>query len=250
MGSQTGAVIAKHIDSVIKHYKLEGKVCSVITDNGSNYVKAFKTCQSVIDCNIDDNIDNDVNDNIHQEQNVDDFECIEIGDLLCDMAGTSDIILPAHKRCSAHCFNLIATRDILPGVAHEDSDFQQFVNTITSKCQALFNKQSRSAKVADSIKSKIGRYFVTPVATRWNSNFDCLKLVLKMLKTKREQMQEIFNELQLATLTVEEEAFLEEYIKVSLLESIILIMFHLMAVKNKNLNSIQIGIPFHFRSWT
>lgn len=42
IGSQTYDVLATLLEEVFNEYGIEGKVSSVVTDNGSNFCKAFR----------------------------------------------------------------------------------------------------------------------------------------------------------------------------------------------------------------
>lgn len=77
---------------------------------------------------------------------------------------SSEIKLPKHQRCAAHTLNLIATVDIQE--AEKDGTYKVNSRRVFSKCQAIFNKQNQSSQCADNIKEIVGRYLITPNATR------------------------------------------------------------------------------------
>lgn len=75
-----------------------------------------------------------------------------------------NLTLPRHQRCAAHTLNLIATVDI--GDAEKDHAYKILSKRVFGKCQAIFNKQNQSSQCADKIKNILGRYLITPNATR------------------------------------------------------------------------------------
>jgi len=75
-----------------------------------------------------------------------------------------DMKLPKHQRCAAHTLNLIATVDILE--AEKDGPYKVLSRRVFAKCQSIFNKQNQSTQCADKIKEILGRYLITPNATR------------------------------------------------------------------------------------
>lgn len=87
---------------------------------------------------------------------------------------SSEIKLPKHQRCATHTsvkfnvhtrtLNLIATVDIQE--AEKDGTYKVNSRRIFTKCQAIFNKQNQSSQCADKIKESLGRYLITPNATR------------------------------------------------------------------------------------
>lgn len=76
--------------------------------------------------------------------------------------------MPPHQRCAAHTFNLIATVDIQD--AEKDVLYKTISRRVFSKCQSIFNKQNQSTLCADKIKELLGRYIITPNATRYIFN--------------------------------------------------------------------------------
>lgn len=75
-----------------------------------------------------------------------------------------DIRLPNHQRCAAHTLNLIATVDILE--AEKDGSYKVLSRRVFAKCQSIFNKRNQSTQCVDKIKEILGRYLITPNATR------------------------------------------------------------------------------------
>lgn len=191
--------MAQKIDEVITFYGLHGKIAKMITDNGANYVKAFNLSEKDV-----------------ESAGLDDPECfepVEITDILSELdSDSTGVLLPDHERCSAHNFNLVKSKDMDSYVF--STQFTSLRDSTISKCKELFNKQNRSSKVADLIHSKIGRYLITPVCVRWNSQHNSLKLVSKIFIEQHDEINYVFEALKLDKLTSQEIAFLDEYVKV------------------------------------
>lgn len=92
---------------------------------------------------------------------------VEIFDILdSDIVENLDcLILPPHQRCAAHTLNLIATVDIL--TAENKGAYKRISRRVFGKCQSLLNKQNQSNQSADQIEAILGRYLLTPNATRY-----------------------------------------------------------------------------------
>lgn len=209
-GRQNYDILAENIDSTITSFKLNGHITNMVTDNGKNYIKAFKVYG-------ESNADEEVDDN-DEDEDVDDddelFTPMEITDELNSLPGNNNshvIMLPPHKRCAAHTFNLVMTTD---ANKFNDQNYNLLFNSMYDKCHEVFNKQSSSSKASDVIYSKIGRYFLIPVATRWNTKLNSLKLMSKLLETKENEIREIFKIFRITMFTDEEREILVEYVKV------------------------------------
>ena len=233
IGSHTFDVIAKTIESIHKEFGIHSKVNCTITDNGSNFLKAvnvFGPDTATIsepedeDHHLEDTDDDD-----------DEFVFIDIGDIFESHANecaekeatTSEesdddnitashpekerIKLPRHMRCSCHLLNLIATTDIhnITNVA-----FKRIKKRLDGKLQAIWNKQARSSLASDYIKDKLGVLFVLYNATRWNSFFDAIECVTKLIQSKSQELAEIFQHFNILPLTKTEEEFLFEYVRI------------------------------------
>ncbi|XP_065318865.1 uncharacterized protein LOC135926859 [Gordionus sp. m RMFG-2023] len=91
-GKHTFDVLAKMIIDIHKSFKIRNKVIKTITDNGRNFVKAFRMFEDK-SSEIDD-----------------DFQFVDIDDILNNRAESFDY-LPQHSRCACHNLNLVATVD-------------------------------------------------------------------------------------------------------------------------------------------
>jgi hypothetical protein len=94
------------------------------------------------------------------------IEIIELTNVLesPSLEKSLDFSLPPHQRCAAHTLNLIAVNDIRE--AEKDVTYRLMSKRVFGKCQKLFNKQNQSTLCADQIKKYLGRYLITPNATR------------------------------------------------------------------------------------
>ena len=99
--------------------------------------------------------------------------------------------MPSHHKCAAHTLNLIAIKDTTD--AEKDTSYKKLSRATFAKCKALWNKQSRSPLAADAIKDKCGVYFILPNATRWNSTFDALQGLVKIIFLYKGNNQQLCN---------------------------------------------------------
>ncbi|KZS02518.1 Uncharacterized protein APZ42_000417, partial [Daphnia magna] len=205
IGSHTFDVIAKLIDSIHKEFGISSKVNCTITDNGSNFLKAFNVFgPNTATSEPEDEDEEDLEDD-------DDFDFIDIGEIF--------------DRHSQECADKEATTseesdDDNINVAVTEKERIKFPAThemllrIEAKLQAIWNKQARSSLASDYIKSKLGVLFVLYNVTRWNSFFDSVECVTKLIGSKNEELAEVFHHFNIAPLTKTEEEFLIEYVRI------------------------------------
>ena len=119
VGRHTYDVLAAKIEHVHRVYGLSGKVTATVTDNGSNFVKAFSTFSSpVADSTSASSLTPDLQDNdndLDEEETT--FESVSDTLTLDREQEDQDLTqieyeLPAHERCAAHTLNLVASSDI------------------------------------------------------------------------------------------------------------------------------------------
>lgn len=232
-GSQTGEVFAQRLDGIIKLYGLTDKVWRIVTDGGSNFIKAcsevLQTPDTVLDAQTDAEVDADVDADVDAGQkedgdegkaDVDVFTPILIGDSL-DVFGAH---LPRREGCSARKLNLMASTDV--GSCSMDVTYNMHYESLIGKLKNLWTKQNRSSRIADAIKEKVGRYFLVPVATRWNSLIDALQVVMHVMKEKQTEFLDLLTHLQLPRFTEDETLFLNEYVRVNIIMICIEYHFH------------------------
>jgi len=189
---------------------LPNKIVATVTDNGSNFVKAFREFGvrfHLTDYADDDNDDNDTSDSAADRQETEDVQFVEIHDNapLSDDGGSSLIELPTHIRCASHTFSLIATTDASVAIKNSPP-FSRLNHTVMGKCSALWNHCSRP-KSAETVAEMCETTFRTPCATRWNSLYDSIKSLLE----KRSVLPNLMLALHLPSFKDVELEFLDEY---------------------------------------
>lgn len=117
----------------------------------------------------------DIVDNMeHEEQDENEHQSVEI----VSFEGIVSPLLPPHQRCASHTLHLVATTDILNGInSHEN--MKLLYDDVIKKCTSLWNL-TRSPKKYEIIVETLGEALKRPVATRWNSLFDCFKQLIKL----------------------------------------------------------------------
>ncbi|KAK3926635.1 Putative AC9 transposase [Frankliniella fusca] len=203
-GTQDYDAIANVLESIFSEYELDNsKISSVVTDNGSNFCKAFRVygVRDVDEVGGSDQEDGDWED--VEVEEVDLAETIEQSD-------RSVIELPTHRRCASHTLSRIAVYDV-EGVLGRDTSLKHLHDSVMSKCSALWRYQSRSTNGHDKIKSVLGTLLPTPNETRWNSKFDALSHILKLTQEKAPELRELITSRTTEYFTPNEITWMKEY---------------------------------------
>ncbi len=108
-GRHTHDNVATELDNIHSSYGISHKITSTVTDNGSNFVKAFKEYQPVEEDESGDDEDEVT------FMNINDVVQNSVGD---DNNDDVVITLPPHQRCASHTLNLVSCTDV-------DSDIQK-----------------------------------------------------------------------------------------------------------------------------
>ena len=92
--------------------------------------------------------------------------------------------LPKHQRCACHLLNLVSTVDAAD--ADKAGNYKKLSRSAVAKCQALWNKTSRSTIAAEIVEKHCKLQLVQPCATRWNSYYMAVERILKINKEQGE----------------------------------------------------------------
>jgi len=209
-GPQTFEKLAELMCDVHARFELEGKITRTVTDNGSNFLKSFRkfgprsglaaTAHLPPAEDMDDleevlssqrqplyrneredgapgGHEYDVDDEIHLPPGS--YHHVHVADILEDGSEEGGLYkLPEHLRCAAHTMNLVASVDVR-NVLEKDSLHR---SAIDQKANDLWKKQRASTNAVDIIVKQMGRRLVTPGQTRWNSKYDALVCLTKLME--------------------------------------------------------------------
>ena len=216
VGRHTYDILASKIESIHRSYNLNGKVTATITDNGSNFVKAFKTF-SITDSpstSTEAVQEEDCPEESYTDEEEATFEDVH-NTLILDPDNMDDLTqveydLPAHERCAAHTMNLVASSDINKSLSSSPSSRTVYRSSF-AKCAALWNKASRSTQASDNVEAILKRKLIIPTQTRWNSYYNA---VVRVTENASAELDELCTKLNIRCFSEKEVAFLKEYCKV------------------------------------
>ena len=143
-------------------YGIKSKVIKTTTDSGSNFVKTFS-----IFAPSEDDLD---------------VCAIDASDILSTDLNSQ--LSPYHK-CTAHLLNLICTTDA--AVAEQNHQYKKDSPGILTKCQALWNKTTRSVLAAEVVENESLLQLKRPSSARWNSGYDAVRRLNKISELKGSQ---------------------------------------------------------------
>lgn len=210
-GRHTFDLIASTLEEIHTKYHISDKVLGTVTDNGSNFVKAFKIFSEP------EVVAEDPTQTVLLQTDEREVIFTNITDILENQTGeeasASEYTLPPHHRCCAHTMNLIAVSD--SERAYEDFSYKKLNRSTFAKCSALWNKSSRSPQAAEVVYELSETTLAVPNATRWNSFYYAVSKVYSIVEKKSETvLNDICVRLSVATYRSNEIAFMAEYIKV------------------------------------
>jgi len=145
-GNHTHDAIAVELDNIHSTYGITHKITATVTDNGSNFVKAFKRYQPLEESDS-------------EEDDEDEVTFTDINDALQatdDNDGDVVITLPPHKRCASHTLNLISCTDVDKWLLSKPAT-KAVYRSATAKCSALWNKTSRSTLATETVDEVVSK---------------------------------------------------------------------------------------------
>jgi hypothetical protein len=196
VGSHTFEVLAEALESVLQEFQILIKTRGLCTDNGSNFVKAFRI----------------FSDENQESKDEDDLSFVELETVLTSSTDASQeqtFHLPKRQQCSVHTLNLVATKDAEKAL--DNKTFKAVSRKVFSKCQALWNKQSRSTLAADEIRSKCQHMFAVPIMIRWNSMYKAMESMRVHISESQDHLDSLFDALKIPKFHPQEIEFITEY---------------------------------------
>uniref|UniRef100_A0A673N975 BED-type domain-containing protein n=1 Tax=Sinocyclocheilus rhinocerous TaxID=307959 RepID=A0A673N975_9TELE len=160
-GSHTFDVLAAAIHDIHSEFEIHEKVVC-ITDNGSNFLKAFRVyggenihgnnTESATATPSEYEDESDTQD----EEKCEEIEYVEVAEILAK--DDLEFHLPKSQCCACHLLNLVSTVDV--------------------------DTSGRSNKAAEIMEVECSMQLIRPNATRWNSLFLSVERILKIMKEK------------------------------------------------------------------
>uniref|UniRef100_A0A3P9IQU6 HAT C-terminal dimerisation domain-containing protein n=1 Tax=Oryzias latipes TaxID=8090 RepID=A0A3P9IQU6_ORYLA len=198
-GRHTFDVIAAELEQIHSSFGLLNKVVATVTDNASNFVKAFKTFPPP-------ESDEDEKEE-EEEEEQEDVLFTDIAEALTSVSDEGHITLPPHYRCASHTINLISTSDVEKYLKSSPTTKSVYRVTI-AKCTALWTKASRSTVAAEQVQEVSQRKLLVPSSTRWKSFYDAVSRVAEI---PMNELNNLCNKLGIKCFNEKEYQFMHEY---------------------------------------
>lgn len=205
--------IAVLLCSIYEEFGLTAKVLCTVTDNASNFVKAFKDFGVSFEAFLSFIADNDCEENadLNEQQHNDHSDENDIPDEENEspiFMEIENLCLTSHFRCGWHTMCRIACADA--NGAFSDKKYAEKHGNVFSKVNMLYKKTNRP-KSSEIIRDVLKVSLILPVKTRWNSMFDSVEHILTFeLKT----LNTLMLALDLPQFSQTDHEFLGEYLKV------------------------------------
>ena len=203
-GCHTFEKIAEILDNIHSTFGINyRKITATVTDNASNFVKAFRVFNVDLpihqeELEVDDD-DNDGNSSSTEEVDVFNFTSPEVA------LEDEGIRLPNHIRCASHTLSLVCTVDAAKALQKSPA-FSKLNHSAMGKCSALWTSAGKP-KSAEVIQNHLNRQLRYPCPTRWNSLYDSVQIIVE----NKDKINDVMVALKLPQFKVIEIEFLEEY---------------------------------------
>ncbi|KAL4007527.1 hypothetical protein ACER0C_001379 [Sarotherodon galilaeus] len=171
-------------------YGLNSKVTATVTDNGSNFIKAFRMFQKS---------DSDEESEEDEEVTFTDVE------QTLSTESEGQFSLSPHLRCASHTLSLIF-HDVEKRLQANEAKF--IYRSATSKCSAMWTKANHSSVASELVDNFFKKKLIVPVSTRWNSFHDALSRITDI---PRAELNTVCTQFGIKCFTDREYLFLKEY---------------------------------------
>ena len=179
-GSHTYDVVADHLMIVHSQFGLDHtNISFTVTDNGSNFVKAFAEYHETEEVRSEESDDGVGYDDDSVEDTDANLQVVDVDSVLVEECPHAvDIFLPKHMRCASHTMNLLATNDFQKIISADSGSYKRLIRSAMAKCSKLWTNVSRSTKAADTVEAITKLSLRSPGETRWNATYDAIKRLL------------------------------------------------------------------------
>ncbi|XP_042329184.1 uncharacterized protein LOC121933470 isoform X2 [Sceloporus undulatus] len=222
-GRPTYNILVKALRNVHMEYRIHNKVTCMTTDSGSNFAKAlrvFKAKETELMDAVETSDDDDDDQAEAEVEFVPIFEVLDMGNEAEEETGDPEVFcLPSYQRCASHTLNLVATRDVQDLISESAQNsslglFRKHFSSLMGKCSKLWSKQKESSQIRDYILEQCGAYLKVPNKSRWNSTYDALKQLNRLLATVPLRVNAVMDRCSLARITAEESLVVQEYTEI------------------------------------
>lgn len=116
--------------------------------------------------------------------------------------------------------HLVATKNAEEAAKISEA-FKKISRSTLGKCQALWDKQSRSTQASDIIQEILGNQLIIPNATRWNATYNALERI-KRITTAGGDLDDVCDRLEVPRFKQAERTFISEYVTVNVIDIAVL----------------------------
>ncbi|RXN21849.1 zinc finger BED domain-containing 1-like protein [Labeo rohita] len=215
-GSHTFDALAAVLTDIHAEYEISLKVVRTTTDNGSNFVKAFRVFGQQDENNNEVLVaegtieEEELGEDCDASDGEEEVEFMDVEAILEEDDGLQYQLLK-HHLCACHLLNLVCTVDV--DRANKTEAYKKLSRSAFSKCQALWNKASRSPQNAELIEEHCKLHLVQPNLTRWNSSFMAVERVVRIIRDQGEgSVRMVCAALNVPMYSPADIAFLGEYV--------------------------------------
>lgn len=173
-GARSNESIGDLVQEIYSVYGIENsKIVATVTDNGSNFINAFKTFnihtsntkkEAYCEDNVNDCSDGDTKDS--------DTLYIDTNDQEFALAN----VQPSHLSCCSHVLNVIVSVDANKVLKGENTHLVDIHQQVLEKCYILWN-ENEQLKSAEIIQNILGHALNKPDETCWNNFHISLKQI-------------------------------------------------------------------------
>ncbi|XP_057336374.1 uncharacterized protein LOC130674944 [Microplitis mediator] len=173
-GTHSYDQVARKIGDIHSFFGLDKeKVIATVTDNGSNFGKAFRQFGvSFDDLSACEESRNTQESDSDDDNSTDENDYGEVEPFMSPNERQHEEILPHHILCASHTLNLVATTDALACIK-SSKPLESAYTRMIERCNCLW-KLTSSPKKYEQMKSILNQSLRRPVPTRWNSLYNSI----------------------------------------------------------------------------